>query len=59
MIFSFYYYYELIELMKHDKKITANVINFTLLSGIGNIKIDQTATTEEIKNSLDFYREGE
>ena len=45
--------------MKHDKKITANVINFTLLSGIGNIKIDQTATTEEIKNSLDFYREGE
>jgi len=52
-------YDELIELMKHDKKNTANVINFTLLSGIGNIKIDQTATTEEIKNSLDFYREGE
>lgn len=51
-------YDELIELMKHDKKNTANVINFTLLADIGDIKIDQTATTEEIKNALDFYREG-
>jgi 3-dehydroquinate synthase len=51
-------YDELIELMKHDKKNTANVINFTLLANIGDIKIDKTATTEEIKNALDFYREG-
>ena len=52
-------YPELIELMHHDKKNVAGTINFTLLSGIGEIKIDQTATEEEIKNALDFYREGE
>lgn len=51
-------YPELIELMRHDKKNTAGIINFTLLSGIGEININQTATEEEIKESLDFYREG-
>lgn len=51
-------YDELIELMTHDKKNTAGTINFTLLGDIGNIKINQTATTEEIKECLDFFREG-
>ncbi|HEY9550769.1 MAG TPA: 3-dehydroquinate synthase [Prevotella sp.] len=51
-------YNELIELMQHDKKNTAGCINFTLLHDIGDIKIDQTATENEIKEALDFYREG-
>ena len=51
-------YEELIELMRHDKKNLSDTINFTLISDIGNIKINQTATMEDIKNALDFYREG-
>lgn len=51
-------YPTLIEIMRHDKKNTAGVINFTLLSSIGEIHINQTATEEEIKQCLDFYREG-
>ena len=51
-------YGELIELMTHDKKNADGIINFTLLGGIGDIRINQTATEEEIKEALDFYREG-
>lgn len=51
-------YPELIELMTHDKKNTAGQINFTLLGGIGDIRINQTATQQEIEEALDFYREG-
>lgn len=51
-------YPELLELMTHDKKNTAGIINFTLLEDLGNIHINQTATTEEIKEALDFLREG-
>lgn len=50
-------YEALFELMTHDKKNTAGVINFTLLSEIGGIKINQTATKDEIFEALDFYRE--
>ena len=50
-------YPHLIELMHHDKKNQGNSINFTLLGGIGDIRINQTATEEEIKDALDFYRE--
>ncbi|MGM9698903.1 MAG: 3-dehydroquinate synthase [Prevotella sp.] len=50
-------YDELIELMTHDKKNTAGTINFTLLAGIGDIRINQTATKEEIIEALDYYRE--
>ena len=50
-------YPHLIELMHHDKKNQGNNINFTLLGGIGDIRINQTATEEEIKDALDFYRE--
>ena len=45
-------------MMTHDKKNTAGVINFTLLGDIGDIRIDQTATKEEIIEALDFYRDG-
>ena len=50
-------YPHLIELMHHDKKNQGNSINFTLLGNIGDIRINQTATEEEIKDALDFYRE--
>ena len=51
-------YPTLLELMTHDKKNTGSNINFTLLGGIGDIRINQTATKEEIEEALDFYREG-
>ena len=51
-------YPELIELMHHDKKNRGNDINVTLLGGIGDIRIDQTITEEDIKEALDFFREG-
>lgn len=50
-------YPELISLMMHDKKNTAGIINFTLLGDIGDIRINQTATEEEMKEALDFFRE--
>ena len=50
-------YPELLELMRHDKKNTSGIINFTLLGGIGDIRINQTATKEEIEEALDFLRE--
>ena len=51
-------YPTLFEFMTHDKKNTAGSINFTLLGGIGDIRINQTATKDEIYEALDFYREG-
>lgn len=50
-------YPRLIELMHHDKKNIGTDIIFTLLGNIGDIRINQTATEEEIKEALDFYRE--
>ena len=51
-------YPHLIALMHHDKKNTGHDINFTLLGDIGDIRINQTASEEDIKEALDFYREG-
>lgn len=51
-------YPTLFRLMQHDKKNTGSEINFTLLSRIGGIEINHTATREEIYEALDFYREG-
>ena len=50
-------YPTLLNLMRHDKKNTSGIINFTLLGGIGDIRINQTATKEEIEEALDFLRE--
>jgi len=47
----------LLALMQHDKKNVAGRINFTLLRNVGEIALDQTATTQEIEEALDFYRE--
>ena len=50
-------YEQLYQLMTHDKKNTSGRINFTLLGDVGDIRIDQTASKEDIFNMLDFYRE--
>ena len=49
-------YDRLYELMRHDKKnLSAGAINFTLLGGVGDIRINQTASRKEIGEMLDFY----
>ena len=50
-------YDELLQWMQHDKKNTQNHIRFTLLRAAGDYLLDQTATNEEIKSALDFFRE--
>ncbi len=50
-------YDTLYDLMTHDKKNTSGVVNFTLLGDVGDIRINQTATKEEIMDALDFFRE--
>ena len=50
-------YERLYELMTHDKKNSAGIINFTLMGEIGDIRINQSASKEEIMDMLDFYRE--
>lgn len=48
-------YPALYEAMTHDKKNDSATINFTLLSGIGELKLDQTADRQQIEEMLDFY----
>ena len=50
-------YDQLYTFMTHDKKNTSGIINFTLLSAIACIHINQAATKEQIFYMLDFYRE--
>lgn len=47
----------LYELMQHDKKNEAGVINFTLLSDVGKVRINQSVKKEVVLESMDFYRE--
>lgn len=51
-------YEALFELMTHDKKNDSKEINFTLLADVGDIRINQTASKEEIFECFDFFREG-
>ena len=51
-------YHELIDLMRHDKKNRGESINFTLLAEVGDIRLDQHATLDNIKEAIDFLREG-
>lgn len=51
-------YNHLNELMKHDKKNAGGEINFTLLGGIGDIRLNQHLQKEEVLESFDFLREG-
>ena len=57
MAFTCNDYEELLEWMTHDKKNTSGTTNFTLLGEVGDIRINQTASKEEIFQALDFYRE--
>ena len=50
-------YEKLYQFMTHDKKNQSGIINFTLMAGIGDIRINQSANHEEILDMLDFYRE--
>ena len=50
-------YDRLYELMTHDKKNSGDQINFTLLAGIGDVRINQIVTKEEVFEALDFIRE--
>ena len=48
-------YSVLIDLMRHDKKNTSDSeINFSLLRQVGNCRIDQHCTEQEITEALDF-----
>ena len=51
------HYERLYEFMTHDKKNTAGQVNFTLLGGVGAIRLNQTATKEEIFEMLDFFQD--
>ncbi len=51
------HYDRLYELMKHDKKNTAGIINFSLLRNIGDVSLNETADKETIFQMFDFYRE--
>ncbi len=50
-------YDALYDFMTHDKKNSEGIINFTLLSDVGDIKLDNAATREDIFEMLDFYSE--
>lgn len=50
-------YDHLYDLMRHDKKNQAGVINFTLLNGVGDIALDCHATQNDVYEAFDFLRE--
>ena len=50
-------YEQLYELMKHDKKNSNGIINFTLLHGVGDIALNCQAEKENIFETFDFFRE--
>ena len=56
-VFDCKQYERLYEFMTHDKKNNAGIINFTLMGEVGDIRINQSATKQEIMDMLDFYRE--
>ena len=50
-------YGRLYELMLHDKKNSNGQINFTLLASVGDVRINQKVTKEEVFEALDYLRE--
>ncbi|MDR1330910.1 MAG: 3-dehydroquinate synthase [Tannerella sp.] len=56
-VFDCHDYDTLCERMTHDKKNENGLIRFTLLSDIGQVRINQEAGRKQILESFDFYRE--
>ena len=50
-------YDELLELMRHDKKSRDGEITCTLLATIGDYRIDQTVTPDDVTAALDILRD--
>lgn len=50
-------YDTLLALMRHDKKSLGGEINCSLLADIGDIKLGTIASSDDIKASLDIYRD--
>lgn len=50
-------YETLFEITRHDKKNIGQAINYTLLGDVGDIRINQTATKEQLFEAFDFYRD--
>ena len=50
-------YDELLELMHHDKKSRDGEITCTLLTAIGDYRIDQTVTPDDVTAALDILRD--
>lgn len=50
-------YNELLELMRHDKKSHDGEITCTLLAAIGDYRIDQTVTADDVTAALDILRD--
>lgn len=50
-------YDELLSLMRHDKKSSDGEINCTLLTAIGDYRIDQTVTPDDVTAAIDILRD--
>ncbi len=50
-------YDELLDLMRHDKKSRDGEITCTLLAAIGDYRIDQTVTPDDVTAALDILRD--
>ena len=50
-------YDELLDLMRHDKKSRDGEISCTLLAAIGDYRIDQTVTPDDVTAALDILRD--
>ena len=43
--------------MSHDKKSENGEMNFTLLSDVGEVKINCCASDDDVRAALDIYRD--
>lgn len=50
-------YDEIISLIGHDKKSENGEMNFSLLADVGDIRLGCVATADEVRTSLDIYRD--